>query len=69
METALLIDMGSTFTKVTLLDLENLEIAGKSQSYTTVNEGVNQGLKKPWQKYLTGKRQNINWPVVVPKAV
>ena len=58
METALLIDMGSTFTKVTLLDLENLEIAGKSQSYTTVNEGGNQGLKKALAEVPDWQRQN-----------
>ena len=46
METALLIDIGSTFTKTILLDLEKLEIVAKSQSYTTVQEGVNLGLKR-----------------------
>ncbi|ACL70294.1 methylaspartate mutase accessory protein GlmL [Halothermothrix orenii] len=56
METALLIDIGSTYTKVTLIDLEKIEIRGQSQAHTTVFEDVTIGLKealagiKDWEK-------------------
>ena len=46
MQSALLIDIGSTYTKVSLLDLTNLEIMGKNQAYTTVEEDVTIGLEK-----------------------
>jgi uncharacterized protein (TIGR01319 family) len=46
MQSALLIDIGSTYTKVSLLDLNNLEILGQSQAYTTVEKDVTIGLEK-----------------------
>ncbi|MFW6034764.1 MAG: methylaspartate mutase accessory protein GlmL [Halothermotrichaceae bacterium] len=46
MKTALLIDIGSTYTKVVLLDLDQIQIIGRSQFYTTVDKDVTIGLKK-----------------------
>ncbi|MFP4015876.1 MAG: methylaspartate mutase accessory protein GlmL [Halanaerobiales bacterium] len=46
MEKALLIDIGSTYTKVSLVDMISSELIARSQSFTTVDEGVNIGLKK-----------------------
>ena len=48
MKNVLLIDFGSTYTKLTAVDLENEKILGTAQSYTTVatdiNDGLNNGL-------------------------
>jgi len=46
MDTALLIDIGSTFTKVSLFDLDNIELLARSQSHTTVAQDVTIGLNK-----------------------
>lgn len=40
-----LIDFGSTYTKVALVDLDNMELVGKHQSYTTVTENIMIGLQ------------------------
>ncbi len=50
MEKALLIDIGSTYTKVALIDLSNLLIITKEQARTTVDKNVNIGLKKALKK-------------------
>ncbi|GAA0177321.1 methylaspartate mutase accessory protein GlmL [Clostridium sediminicola] len=44
MNAVLLIDFGSTFTKVTAVDLENERILGTAKSFTTVNTDINEGL-------------------------
>ena len=50
MKNVLLIDFGSTYTKLTGVDLEKEAIIGTASAYTTVetdiNEGLNEGLKK-----------------------
>ena len=46
MELALLIDIGSTYTKVTAIDLETVELKGTAQAATTVAEDVNIGINK-----------------------
>lgn len=43
--TALLIDFGSTFTKVSAADLEKYEILGTATAYTTVETDVGEGLE------------------------
>ena len=49
MNNVLLIDFGSTYTKLTAVDLEKEEILGTAAAYTTVqtdiNDGLNAGLK------------------------
>ena len=44
MKNVLLIDFGSTYTKLTAVDLENEKILGTAQSYTTVATDINDGL-------------------------
>lgn len=57
MNNVLLIDFGSTYTKLTAVDIEKEEILGTGAAYTTVqtdiNNGLNEGLKILEQK--TGK--------------
>lgn len=44
METALLIDFGSTYTKVTAVDVKNALLLGTASSYTTVETDIGKGL-------------------------
>ena len=57
MRAVLLIDFGSTYTKLTAVDLDAEEILGTAASYTTVqtdiNDGLSDGLKK--LEAITGK--------------
>lgn len=46
----LFIDIGSTFTKLTLVDIEKEEILGTAKSYTTVSEDVTIGFNKALDK-------------------
>lgn len=46
----LLVDVGSTYTKLNLLDTEKIEVIGSSQSYTTVNSDVRVGFYKALEK-------------------
>src|SRR5690554_1179300 len=50
MNTALLIDIGSTFTKVSLVDLDKAQLVDRNQYHTTVAEGINIGLSKALSK-------------------
>ena len=47
MKAVLLIDFGSTYTKVTAVDLDTEEILGTSQSFTTIETDINDGLNNP----------------------
>ena len=44
MKAVLLIDFGSTYTKVTAVDLDTEQIIGTSQSFTTIETDINDGL-------------------------
>ena len=46
MRAILLIDFGSTYTKLTAVDIENAKILGTAASYTTVESDINEGLNK-----------------------
>ncbi len=46
MKPVLLIDFGSTYTKLTAVDVEGERILGTAQSYTTVQTDINDGLRK-----------------------
>ena len=46
MRAILLIDFGSTYTKLTAVDIENANILGTAASYTTVESDINEGLNK-----------------------
>ena len=50
MKVILLIDFGSTFTKVTAVDLKNEIILGCASSFTTVNSDINEGLNNTIEK-------------------
>ncbi len=46
MRNVLLIDFGSTYTKLTAVDVEGERILGTAQSYTTVQTDINEGLSR-----------------------
>ncbi len=46
MKSVLLIDFGSTYTKLTAVDVEGEKVLGTAQSYTTVQTDINEGLTK-----------------------
>lgn len=50
MDCYLFIDFGSTFTKITLVDIEKEEILGTEKSYTTVETDVTIGFEKAFDK-------------------
>ena len=45
MKAVLLIDFGSTYTKLTAVDLESERILGTAQSFTTIHTDINDGLE------------------------
>ena len=47
MKTYLFLDFGSTFTKLTLVDIEKEEIVATAKSYTTVATDVTEGYQRP----------------------
>ena len=49
MKAVLLIDFGSTYTKVTAVDVEGERLLGTAQAYTTVQTDINEGLKNALQ--------------------
>ena len=46
MKTVLLIDFGSTYTKLTAVDVEGERVLGTSQSFTTIETDIGEGLAK-----------------------
>lgn len=46
MKIVLLIDFGSTYTKITAIDVEKEVILGTASSFTTISTDINEGLKK-----------------------
>ena len=46
MKAVLLIDFGSTYTKVTAVDVEGERILGTAAAYTTIQTDINEGLEK-----------------------
>lgn len=46
MEAVLLIDIGSTYTKVTAVDIKSECVVGTAKSFTTIETDVNEGLEK-----------------------
>ena len=59
MKPILLIDFGSTYTKLTAVDVEGEEILGTASSYTTVQTDINEGLEAALRllEEKTGKLQ------------
>lgn len=56
----LFIDFGSTYTKVTLVDIEKEEIIATGKSYTTVETDVTIGYEKALEKLYKKTNGNIN---------
>ena len=50
MKPVLLIDFGSTYTKVTAVDVEGEALLGRADSYTTIQTDVNDGLENALRK-------------------
>ena len=50
MKTVLLIDFGSTYTKLTAVDVDAQEILGTAAAYTTVQTDINEGLQTALQR-------------------
>ena len=57
MKAVLLIDFGSTYTKLTAVDIENECLLGTASAYTTVQTDVNEGLEEGLRRLetITGK--------------
>ena len=47
----LLVDVGSTYTKLNLVDTDKNEILGSASSYTTVETDVREGFNNAWSLY------------------
>lgn len=60
MKQVLLIDFGSTYTKVTAVDVEKQELLGTAASYTTVQTDINEGLENAL-KILSEKIGDIEY--------
>ncbi len=60
MDCYLFIDFGSTYTKVTLVDIEREEILGTGKSYTTVETDVTIGYKNALDKLFSKVKQEVN---------
>ena len=60
MKAALLIDFGSTYTKLTAVDLENEVVLGTAQSFTTIFTDINDGLENAL-KLLRQKIGNVEF--------
>ena len=50
MRAVLLIDFGSTYTKVTAVDLDEEKLLGTADSFTTIQTDVNDGLEDALRK-------------------
>ncbi len=59
MKNVLLIDFGSTYTKLTAVDMENECIIGTANAYTTVETDINDGLSRAMEilEKQTGKKE------------
>lgn len=56
----LLIDFGSTFTKLTLIDIENARILAKSSAHTTINTSVLDGYKVAYERLFKDITEDVN---------
>ncbi|WP_408954957.1 methylaspartate mutase accessory protein GlmL [Natroniella sp. ANB-PHB2] len=52
MELALLVDIGSTYTKATVFNLTELKLEATAKAFTTIEEGIDQGLKEVFKKLI-----------------
>ena len=59
MKPILLVDFGSTNTKVTAVDVEACEILGTAAAYTTVETDINEGLEMQ-SRFWNRPRDTLN---------
>lgn len=52
MKPVLLTDFGSTYTKLTAVDLDAAKLLGTAQAYTTVASDVRIGFRRRWTRCL-----------------
>lgn len=61
MDCYLLIDFGSTYTKLTLVDIENTRMLAKSSAHTTINTSIVEGYEEAYNKLFDDlKEEDIN---------
>ncbi|HLS53575.1 MAG TPA: glutamate mutase L, partial [Tissierellaceae bacterium] len=60
MDCYLFIDFGSTYTKVTLVDIEKEEILATAKAYTTVETDVTIGYQKALDRLYKGIEHEVN---------
>lgn len=65
MEAYLLVDFGSTYTKITCVDLEKCEIIASSKDITTINEGIMIGYKRAMEKLKESFKQDIKFEKIL----
>lgn len=56
----LLIDFGSTYTKLTLVDIENARILATSSAHTTINTSIIEGYNEAYEKLFNNFKENVN---------
>ena len=60
MDCYLLIDFGSTYTKLTLVDIEGATILATSSAHTTINTSIIEGYKEAYDKLFNNLKENVN---------
>lgn len=65
MKTCLLIDFGSTYTKLTAVDLEHATLLGTASSFTTVTTDIKEG----YHQALANLYQNMNKEIAFDKII
>lgn len=60
MDCYLMIDFGSTFTKLTLVDIVNARILAKSSAHTTIKTSVLEGYKEAHNKLFNNIKDKVN---------
>ena len=65
MRPVLLIDFGSTYTKVTAVDTEAEVLLGTAAAYTTVQTDINEGLSHALEK-LEAQTGKLDLPPAMP---
>ena len=65
MKPVLLIDFGSTYTKVTAVDLEGERLLGTADSYTTVQTDVGEGLENALRNIFENNDEHMYFVLLI----
>ena len=68
MKAVLLIDFGSTYTKVTAVDVEGGVLLGTADSFTTIQTDIGEGLANALEKLHSKKASNC-LDLLLPKSM